>query len=127
MKIKSVFLIIIMFLVTSSSFSQQKGKYMASIYYTVGFPLGRTSDFISDPSFAGVSFDGKQFISSSTALGLWFGWQVWSKNESGTTNYQQGTVSGAVTGNTASYYNVLPLMASVTYFPKPSRNRFLPA
>jgi hypothetical protein len=120
MKIKSLLLIIITFLVTSSSFSQQKGKYMASIYYDISFPVGRTSDFISDPSFAGISFDGKQFISNKVALGLWFGWNVWSKNETGTTNYTQGTVSGAVTGNTASYYNVLPLLASVTYFPNTS-------
>ncbi len=122
MKIKSIFIIIITFLAVSSSFSQQKGKYMASIYYDVSFPLGRTSDFIDAPSWAGVSFDGKQFISNKTALGLWFGWNVWSQNESGTTQYVQGNVSGAVTGNIAKYYNVLPLLASVTYFPNNSKS-----
>lgn len=122
MKLKSIFIILITILVTSSSFSQQKGKYLASIYYNMSFPLGRTSDFISDPSFAGVSFDGKQFISNNTAIGLLFGWNVFSKNETGLTQYSSGNVSGAVYGNTAYYYNILPLMASVTYFPNTNRN-----
>jgi hypothetical protein len=118
MKIKSIFLIIIAFLITSDSFSQQKGKYLASLYYNMSFPLGRTSDFVKNPSFAGVTFDGKSFISNNTAIGLLFGWNVFNEEESGLQTFP----SGAVFGNTAQYFNILPLMASVTFFPNTNRN-----
>lgn len=118
MKIKSVLLIIIAVLISSSAFSQQKGKYMASIYYNMSFPVGRTSDFVKNPSFAGVSFDGKQFLNNNTALGLLFGWNVFNEEETGLQTFP----SGAVYGNTAQYYNILPLMASVTYFTNTSRS-----
>ena len=118
MKIKSIFIIIITVLITSSSFAQQKGKYMASIYYNMSFALGRTTDFIDAPSFAGVSFDGKQFISNNTAVGLLFGWNVFSKESTGLQTFP----SGAIYGNTASYLNALPFLASVTYFPNTSRS-----
>ena len=118
MKIKSIVIIIITVLITSSSFAQQKGKYMASIYYNMSFALGRTTDFIDAPSFAGVSFDGKQFISNNTAVGLLFGWNVFSKENTGLQTFP----SGAIYGNTASYLNALPFLASVTYFPNTSRS-----
>lgn len=112
MKIKSIFLIVIAFLISSNAFSQQKGKYLASIYYNMSFPVGPTNDFIDNPSFAGVSFDGKQFISNNTAIGLLFGWNVFNKEESGLQTFP----SGAVYGNTAQYINAIPFLASVTYF-----------
>ncbi|HMQ69864.1 MAG TPA: hypothetical protein PKA90_12880 [Ignavibacteria bacterium] len=118
MKIKSILIIIITILVSSSSFAQQKGKYLASIYYNMSFPVGRTSDFIKDPSFAGVSFDGKQFISNKTAIGLLFGWNVFNKQNDGLQTFP----NGAIYGSTASYVNALPFLASATYFPNTSRN-----
>ena len=118
MKIKSVLIIIITILVSSSSFAQQKGKYLASIYYNMSFPVGRTSDFIKNPSFAGVSFDGKQFISNKTAIGLLFGWNVFNKQNDGLQTFP----NGAIYGSTASYVNALPFLASATYFPNTSRN-----
>jgi len=118
MKIKSILIIIFTVLITASSFAQQKGKYLASIYYNMSFPVGRTSDFINSPSFAGVSFDGKQFISNNTAVGLLFGWNVFSKENTGLQTFP----NGAIYGNTASYVNALPFLASVTYFPNTSRS-----
>ena len=118
MKIKSILIIVFTVLITSSSFAQQKGKYLASIYYNMSFAVGRTTDFIDAPSFAGVSFDGKQFISNNTAVGLLFGWNVFSKENTGLQTFP----SGAIYGNTASYLNALPFLASVTYFPNTSRS-----
>lgn len=118
MKIKSILVILITIMVASTSFAQQKGKYLASIYYNMSFPVGRTSDFIKDPSFAGVSFDGKQFISNKTAVGLLFGWNVFNKQNDGLQTFP----NGAIYGNTASYVNALPFLASITYFPNTSRN-----
>jgi hypothetical protein len=118
MKIKSILIIAITILISSSSFAQQKGKYLASIYYDMSFPVGRSSDFVKNPSFAGVQFDGKQFISNKTAVGLLFGWNVFSKDNTGLQTFP----SGAVYGYTASYINALPLLASITYFPNTSRS-----
>jgi len=118
MKIKSILIIVFTVLITSSSFAQQKGKYLASIYYNMSFAVGRTTDFIDAPSFAGVSFDGKQFISNNTAVGLLFGWNVFSKENTGLQTFP----SGAIYGNTASYLNAIPFLASVTYFPNTSRS-----
>jgi len=118
MKIKSILIIVFTVLITASSFAQQKGKYLASIYYNMSFAIGRTTDFIDAPSFAGVSFDGKQFISNKTAVGLLFGWNVFSKENDGLQTFP----SGAIYGNTASYLNALPFLASVTYFPNTSRS-----
>lgn len=118
MKIKSILIIVLTILVSSSSFAQQKGKYLASIYYDMSFPVGRTSDFVKNPSFAGVQFDGKQFISNKTAIGLLFGWNVFSKQNDGLQTFQ----NGAIYGSTAAYVNALPFMASATYFPNTSRN-----
>lgn len=118
MKIKSIFIIVFAFLVTASAFSQQKGRYLASIYYNVSFPVSRTSNFVKDPSFAGVTFDAKQFISNNTALGLLFGWNVFSKQNTGLTTFP----SGAIYGDYAAYFNLFPIMASATFFPNTNRN-----
>ena len=118
MKIKSIFIIIITVLITSSSFAQQKGKYMASLYYNTSIAVGRSSDFIDNVSFAGVSFDGKQFISNKTAVGLLFGWNVFSKEDDGLKTF----TNGAIYGHTASYVNAIPFLASITYFPNTSRS-----
>ncbi len=118
MKIKSILIIVFTVLISASSFGQQKGKYMASIYYNMSFPVGRSNDFVKNPSFAGVSFDGKQFINNKTAIGLLFGWNVFSKENSGLQTFK----NGAIYGNTASYVNALPFLASVTYFPNTSRS-----
>jgi len=118
MKIKSILIIVFTVLITASSFAQQKGKYLASIYYNMSFATGRTTDFIDAPSFAGVSFDGKQFISNNAAVGLLFGWNVFSKENTGLQTFP----SGAIYGNTAAYLNALPFLASVTYFPNSSRS-----
>jgi len=118
MKIKSILVILITIIVASSSYAQQKGKYLASMYYNMSFPVGNTSDFMDQPSFAGVSFDGKQFISNKTAIGLLFGWNVFNKENDGLQTF----TNGAVYGQTASYINALPFLVSATYFPNTSRN-----
>jgi hypothetical protein len=118
MKIKSILIIVIALLISTSAFSQQKGKYLASIYYNMSFPVGQTSDFLKNPSFAGVSFDGKQFITNKTAIGLLFGWNVFNKQNTGLQTFQ----NGAIYGTYAAYYNMIPFMASVTFFPNVNRN-----
>ena len=118
MKIKALFIIIITVLITSTSFAQQKGKYLASIYYNTSLTVGRSNDFVDNFSWAGVSFDGKQFISNNTAVGLLFGWNVLSKEDDGLKTFP----NGAIYGHTASYVNAIPFLASVTYFPNTSRS-----
>jgi hypothetical protein len=103
-----VTIIVVAFLAISS---QSQGLY--TLNYTVGFGAGKTADFIGSPSFRGVTFDGRGFISDQVSIGGYFNWQTFYEDLSGA-SYVDGTAT--LTGNQYRYINAFPMLVQAHYY-----------
>lgn len=102
---------IFVILIGVSSFGQGGGVW--NFDWNMGFPMGDTKDFISQPSFRGFSIEGRGFVTESIAIGGIGAWSVfyesngWVTQESGETKLY---------GYQRRYLNVMPLMATGHYY-----------
>jgi hypothetical protein len=92
------------------------GQSMHGLTYSLAFPVGETSDYISTMSWRGFTIDGKYFIQENMTLGWTTGWQTLYESESGT--FIDGSQSS--TGIQYRYLNVLPIFLTYNYFLKES-------
>ena len=50
--------------------------YYSSVNYTMGIPLGSTSDYIGQASFRGASFEFGRFMNDDLSVGFLLSWSV---------------------------------------------------
>jgi outer membrane protein len=87
-----------------------------AITYSIGFGTGDLGDFVSAPSFRGVTFDFRKMVQPNIGVGLTFGWNVFY-DELASDTYTLGNAS--LTGKQYRYSNNFPMLATGTYFLKP--------
>ena len=103
-------LLIITMVVGVASLSQAQ-FYSAS--WDVSFATGETNNYISKPSFRGVTFvDARKFINPQLSVGGLFSWNVFYDNPNGTFTKDNKTV----TGQQYRYINSFPLMVTTHYY-----------
>ncbi len=104
----SVFVVLFGF----SSFSQGGGVW--NFDYSMGFTMGETNDFISAPSFRGLSIDGRGFVTNSLTVGSSISWNTFYESDGTVTNDVGNT--GVINGYNRKYINTMPLMVNSHYY-----------
>lgn len=106
---KYTYTILVVLLISITSYSQ--GFY--NINYTMSMAVGETGEYISSPSFRGLSFEGGEFISDNVSIGGVITWSVFfekSTNESFTEDNM------TITGTQYRYLNVFPILFQAHYY-----------
>lgn len=91
-------------------------SYTQSLYtmnYTMSFGVGETAKFIGSPSFRGITFEGRGFVTDNVSLGGLFTWSTFYEklaNES----YTSGTTT--LTGTQYRYINAFPILFQAHYY-----------
>lgn len=101
--------IIAAFLLTIVTQSQS----LYTLNYTMSFGLGETGDYISKPSFRGLSFDGRGFLTDQISLGGYFSWTTFFE-ERANDIYTDGTAT--LTGTQYRYINAFPILLQGHYY-----------
>jgi len=84
--------------------------------YSIGFGTGDMGDFISKPSFRGITFDYRYSFQPNMAVGFNIGWNTFYSEEASSTY----TVDNrSLTGKQYRYSNNMPMLATFTYFMSP--------
>lgn len=94
----------------TSLFSQDKSHF--SIQYDMSFGTGDLGDFISAPSFRGVSLQYRSAVSDNILVGVDAGWNVFYEKKDFDT-YTSGTET--ISGIQYRYQNELPILISADY------------
>jgi len=90
-----------------------QSQSLYSLNYTVGFGLGKTGDYIGSPSFRGLTFDGRGFLSDQFSIGGYFNWQTFF-DELANDVYTDGTAT--LTGTQYRYINAFPILVQAHYY-----------
>lgn len=101
--------IIAAFLLTIVTQSQS----LYTLNYNMSFGLGETGDYISKPSFRGLSFDGRGFLTDQISLGGYFSWTTFFE-ERANDIYTDGTAT--LTGTQYRYINAFPILLQGHYY-----------
>lgn len=98
-------------LVANLAFAQN----YAAFQYSINVPMGKTGDFISKPSFRGVTFDYRYEVTPSVMVGFSVGWYTFFEDagyKTITSKNDQITASG----HQYRYLNSVPLLFNVDYY-----------
>ena len=87
----------------------------ASAQYSINFPMGETADFISKPSFRGLTFDYRYEVTPRVLIGLSAGWYTFYQ-EAGYDSYTSKDESITASGQQYRYINSVPLLVMADYF-----------
>lgn len=87
----------------------------ASIQYSINFPMGKTADYISKPSFRGATFDYRYEVTPSVLLGFSVGWYTFYQ-DAGYDSYTSKNDEITATGQQFRYMNSVPLLFAVDYY-----------
>jgi hypothetical protein len=116
MKFKILYSIFALCILTTTSLAAQKSR--TTMTYAVGIPTGDLSDFISKPSWRGVSVDLIRMLDTNIGLGASFGWNVFYDARDYDT-YSQGTAS--LSGKQYRYSNHIPMLVNFNYYMNPGQ------
>jgi len=92
--------------------AQRAGGWSWSSQYSTVLGVGDTGDFAGGLSWRGVTFDVERATSDNVTLGLTFGWHVLDEQNTGTTQFPQGAISGTA----FRYINSAPILLTGNYF-----------
>jgi outer membrane protein W len=106
---KYILLVIAALILSVNSYTQ--GLY--TLKYTMGFGVGSTSEYIGSPSFRGVTFEGRGFVTDNISLGGLFNWTTFYEKLGGAT-FEQGNTT--LTGTQFRYINAFPLLFQAHYY-----------
>ncbi|MEJ1239548.1 outer membrane beta-barrel protein [Chryseolinea sp. T2] len=87
----------------------------ASAQYSINFPMGNTADFISKPSFRGLTFDYRYEVTPRILVGVSAGWYTFY-NEAGYDSYTSKDESITASGQQFRYMNSVPLLVMADYY-----------
>jgi opacity protein-like surface antigen len=109
---KKIYLIII--LISFTATSKIMAQYnMMSIQYSIGYTSGDFNDFISKPSFRGMSFDYHNLVTETIGVGFEIGWNNFY-DERNYETYTRGSAS--LTGKQYRYCFAVPILVSANYY-----------
>ncbi|MCB2222456.1 MAG: hypothetical protein KQI35_18885 [Bacteroidetes bacterium] len=106
---KYIITIVAALMITAVASSQS----LYSFDYTVSFGSGETADYIQSPSFRGITFEGRGFITDQVSLGGLFTWTTFYEELAGATFTYE---SAALTGTQYRYINAYPLLFQAHYY-----------
>lgn len=87
------------------------------VYYTVGIPLGATSDKVGgDASWRSFGFEWGQHLEEDRSIGFELGWHVYSGRESNARIPVGDQGTAILQGTKLTYYNMFPMQANYRYF-----------
>jgi hypothetical protein len=109
LKLLTIIFLFSMFFMSNNSYSQI--KYCFAFEYSTAFNAAQAADYISDPSWGGFSTSYKAITNKKLTYGIELGWNIFSQTTTGTTQIQ----NGAISGYQARYYNYVPILANVGY------------
>ncbi len=89
-----------------------QGRAHTTLYYSVGLPLGATSDYIEETSFRGFSVYGDFFIEDEWSLGFGTGVQTYYEDLGKVTETRENIT---VTGKEYRYINQFPFLFTAKY------------
>jgi outer membrane protein len=136
MKIKNIYLIGLLFIISISTFATENPSkairnpmtidsidfdedYLLpagvfNINYNLGWGVGNFKNFLSVPSYRGFSFDGRYFVSEYISLGGSMGWTAfYEQRERQTYGFDNGTITGV---GATTYYN-FSMYGNAHYYP----------
>jgi opacity protein-like surface antigen len=82
----------------------------------MGFSMGDMNDFISQPSFRGVTFDYRKMVTDNVGVGVEFGWNVFYEEKDYATYTKE---TGSISGKQFRYCSAVPMLASADYYFSP--------
>ena len=91
-------------------------SYTQGVYtldYTMSFGLGETGNYIGQPSFRGITFEGREFISENVSLG---GVLTWSTFYEKLSNEPYTEDNMTLTGTQYRYLNAFPILFQAHYY-----------
>ena len=109
---KIIFIISLCFITVEAAVAQSN----TTISYSVGIPFGDLSDFVSKPSWRGVTLDFRKMINPNIGVGFSTGWNVFYE----AMDYGSYTRDNqTLTGKQYRYSNHIPIYINPTYYLKP--------
>lgn len=97
----------------AGSFVYSAAQYsLFTISYSTGTTLGKTSDYIENYSWRGMSIEGRYFIEKDLSLGFYVAWNVFNQK---LINYEQSFENGVLFGNQYRYINAYPILMIAHY------------
>lgn len=98
--------------ISFSSFSQGGGIW--NFNWDIGFSVGSTADFISQPSLRGFAVEGRGYVSSRLLVGGRVSWNTFYENFGWVTE-DVGEDNATINGFKRRYMNAVPLMVTGHY------------
>jgi len=88
---KYIVTILVSLFISAAGYTQA----LFSIDYTMSFGVGETHDYINNPSFRGMTFEGRGFVSDNVSIGGLFTWTTFYEKLGGATfTYENTTYLG---------------------------------
>jgi len=109
---KKIFFILLMSVAASGAFAQT----LTNVQYSMGFGTGDLGDFISKPSFRGITIDFRKLVQPNIGVGFEIGWNAFYEAKSSEV-YTIGNLS--YSGKQWRYNNQFPLLFAVDYYLQP--------
>jgi hypothetical protein len=122
MNTKRILLALCLIVAVSGGVAQAQYNNMTSLSYNVLLPVGKTSDFLSEVGWRGVTFEARRFIDRQFSIGLNFGWHVFSEKVTDPIEITNGTISGTQIRE----MNTFPLMVTAHYYLSKDHNEIRP-
>ena len=114
--------ILLMALILLGQAAAGSAQTFTAMTYNVTLPGGNTSDMVgSKLHWRGVGMDFHKFTSEKVSVGLSFAWHVMNRSTDELITLDREDVALDVAGRQFRYINSFPLLASVHYYPKASR------
>ena len=86
---------------------------MFGLTYSMGLPVGSTSDYISKYSWRGFGLEGRAFINDNLSMGGSFAWNVFFEEKIGESFTQD---NGTATADQFRYINAYPINFITHYY-----------
>jgi outer membrane protein len=113
---KKIFAIILLALLFAAP-ALKAQKNLLSVQYSVGFPTGDFSKYISNTSFLGMNVDYRNMVTPNIGVGVEFAWNNFYES-SGYNTFTTGTAS--ISGKQYRYTFAAPLLLAADYYFKSS-------
>jgi len=115
---KYLSIIILSLLFLNTGFCQlRQGTSLVTLEYSTAYNIGKTSDFLSKPGWAGFSFSYRSFVKNNVGLGISAGWNIFGQEDAnGTSQFMYNNYNTTISGPQARYINYVPLYVNASYF-----------
>jgi outer membrane protein W len=106
---KFKFITVIIFILSIQTFSQD---LLTGLTYSIALPTGDTRNFISEPSFTGLSLDLRKFVADNVSLDFLVGWNGFEEETIDLISIPYADISGTQ----RRLMNIFPVMIGTHYY-----------